>query len=251
MRRHAPQGIERDAQAPKRHGAQRGGHARSGLGIEAAVDHEKRRKAQDLVGDQRQAQRLVVPHGAQELLDGARVLLVARLGAGVHELPEAGVALGGKGRVGHEKSPQPALQGGLEVRGGLVAVGGVVGAGADGRGGLAPLRAVAAHALEGHGRVAVDLGRHQAARGVLGHIEHLQVANERTRRRHGRQAALGGRVRHRGQHERPHVVGGGERQPLGRSREANPSSMVMPRSFSSLRRSVSMPVKAFTRLVFP
>ena len=39
--------------------------------------------------------------------------------------------------------------------------------------------------------------------------------------------------------------------PLGRSSQANPSSMVIPLSFSSLSRSVSIPVNALTRLVFP
>jgi hypothetical protein len=36
-----------------------------------------------------------------------------------------------------------------------------------------------------------------------------------------------------------------------RGRWAKPRSMVMPRSFSSLSRSVSMPVRAFTRAVLP
>ena len=39
--------------------------------------------------------------------------------------------------------------------------------------------------------------------------------------------------------------------PLGRSRWAKPSSMVIPRSFSSFRRSVSIPVTARTRDVLP
>ena len=41
------------------------------------------------------------------------------------------------------------------------------------------------------------------------------------------------------------------RCPQGRSRKAKPSSMVMPRAFSSFRRSVSMPVRARTREVLP
>ncbi len=40
-------------------------------------------------------------------------------------------------------------------------------------------------------------------------------------------------------------------RPSGRSRRANPRSMVMPRRFSSSQRSVSMPVSAFTSAVFP
>ena len=39
--------------------------------------------------------------------------------------------------------------------------------------------------------------------------------------------------------------------PSSKSRWANPSSMVMPRFFSSVRRSVSMPVKALTSRVLP
>src|SRR5512133_2805187 len=39
--------------------------------------------------------------------------------------------------------------------------------------------------------------------------------------------------------------------PPGSSRLANPSSMVMPRAFSSFRRSVSMPVRALTSEVLP
>jgi hypothetical protein len=39
--------------------------------------------------------------------------------------------------------------------------------------------------------------------------------------------------------------------PPGRSRKAKPSSMVMPRFFSSARRSQSMPVRAFTSVVLP
>ncbi len=41
------------------------------------------------------------------------------------------------------------------------------------------------------------------------------------------------------------------RPPPGRSRKAKPSSMVMPRFFSSTRRSQSMPVRALTRVVLP
>ena len=41
------------------------------------------------------------------------------------------------------------------------------------------------------------------------------------------------------------------RLPPGVSREAKPRSRVMPRSFSSLRRSGSVPVRALTRLDFP
>ena len=41
------------------------------------------------------------------------------------------------------------------------------------------------------------------------------------------------------------------RVPSGRSRWAKPRSMEMPRSFSSLSRSVSVPVSALTRLVLP
>ena len=39
--------------------------------------------------------------------------------------------------------------------------------------------------------------------------------------------------------------------PSGRSRKANPFSIVIPRFFSSARRSVSLPVSAFTRQVLP
>ena len=39
--------------------------------------------------------------------------------------------------------------------------------------------------------------------------------------------------------------------PLGKSSAAKPSSMVIPRSFSSLRRSVSVPLMALIRLVLP
>ncbi|OPY07300.1 MAG: hypothetical protein A4E67_01261 [Syntrophaceae bacterium PtaB.Bin038] len=39
--------------------------------------------------------------------------------------------------------------------------------------------------------------------------------------------------------------------PLFRGKDAKPSSIVMPRSFSSLSRSVSTPVRALTREVFP
>jgi len=39
--------------------------------------------------------------------------------------------------------------------------------------------------------------------------------------------------------------------PSGSERWANPSSMVMPRRFSSASRSVSMPVSAFTSAVLP
>ena len=41
------------------------------------------------------------------------------------------------------------------------------------------------------------------------------------------------------------------RVPSGRLRNANPSSMEMPRSFSSFRRSVSVPVRALTSVVLP
>ena len=40
-------------------------------------------------------------------------------------------------------------------------------------------------------------------------------------------------------------------RPLGRARSANPSSMVMPRNFSSLRRSGSTPVRALMRELLP
>ena len=40
-------------------------------------------------------------------------------------------------------------------------------------------------------------------------------------------------------------------RPLGRTRSANPSSMVMPRSFSSFRRSGSTPVRALMRELLP
>ncbi len=39
--------------------------------------------------------------------------------------------------------------------------------------------------------------------------------------------------------------------PSGSSRNANPRSIVMPRAFSSGRRSVSVPVRALTSEVFP
>src|SRR4030065_1166603 len=41
------------------------------------------------------------------------------------------------------------------------------------------------------------------------------------------------------------------RIPLGRSKKVNPSSVVIPLSFSSFSRSVSTPVRALTREVFP
>ena len=39
--------------------------------------------------------------------------------------------------------------------------------------------------------------------------------------------------------------------PLGRASQANPRSMVIPRSFSSMRRSGSIPVRAWTRVDLP